>query len=62
MAEMIQRRSNNNGGMEVDLNKGTVSRKGEQTTQGHYSGGKKLNQTTHTDTAEAQHRVYRHIH
>lgn len=61
MAEMIQRRSNNNGGMEVDLNKGTVSRKGKQTTQGHYSG-EKLNKTTHTLTAEAQHRVYRHIH
>lgn len=47
MAEMIQRRSNNNGGMEVDFNKGTVSRKGEQTTQGHYSG-EKLNKRKHT--------------
>lgn len=45
---MIQRRSNKNGGMEVDLNNGTVSRKGEQTTQGHYSGEKTKQNKTHS--------------
>lgn len=37
MAEMIQQRNSKSREMEVDLNNGAVSPKGEQTTQGHYS-------------------------